>query len=163
MEKCDGGWMLKDQLSLGRVINIAFKDPDYKLEMMYFLMETMVDSFDKKTGIATFRQELPNTLPSQEYFDVWVRQSINSTAKAAFDKIYLENAIAANINATIMCDNVFTANLLEQNFDAKETIQTFSANQLISLDLPFIKNIDLDKLMSIRKYEENVFTNSELS
>ncbi len=159
LEKSDNGWIIKDKLSIGRAIKVSFKNDDPNRMMIYFLLETITENFNENKNIITFRQTLPETLPSQEYFDAWVKQSINSTAKAFFDRIYLENHIAAKINSTIMCNSNFTANLLEQNFNSQQTIQTFSANQLINLDLPFIQNIDLNELMAIRRSEEDVFTN----
>ena len=58
-----------------------------------------------------------------------------------------------------MCDNDFTSKLISQNFNVKKTIQTETANRIINFDLPFLDNINIEKLMFIREQEAEVFTN----
>ncbi len=86
-------------------------------------------------------------------------QSVNSSAKAAFDKIYIENLIANNLKATYLTNNTFTSNLLTKNLSAKETVETSSASQFMNLELPFLDKVDIDKLMTIRTFEADLFTN----
>ncbi len=156
----NGGWAIIDgELKPTRAINIRYKDLDIRNGEIFFLFQTEITDFNEETGVAQFRQHLPETPPDIEHFNAWVTQSINQSAKRVFDKIYLENMIASSIESTFLCNNNFTSSLLNQVFEQKENIKTFTANELINLDLPFINNIDPNKLMEIRKYEENVFTN----
>lgn len=64
-------------------------------------------------------------------------QSVNSSAKAIVDKIYLENLIANELKATYLTADLFTANLLTTNLHVKETVETASATQFMNLELPF--------------------------
>lgn len=156
----NGGWAIIDRkLKPTRAIHIRYKDLDIRNEEIFFLFQTEVTDFNAETGIAQFRQHLPETPPDIEHFNAWINQSVNQSAKKIFDKIYLENIIASSIDSTFLCNDSFTSSLLNQTFKQKEDIKTFTANELINLDLPFINNIDPIRLMDIRKYEEDVFTN----
>ena len=126
--------------------------------MIYHLFEIEVDKLNED-GTYTFRFNLPESIPEENYFKAWVKQSINSASKAYFDKIYIENYIASNLKSTYLCDNEFTSKLISQNYNIQDTIQTYTANQIINFELPFIDNIDIDKLMQVRELDANVFTN----
>ncbi len=95
----------------------------------------------------------------KETWDLWKFQSINSSSKAVFDKIYIENLIANNLNTTYLTDNTFTSNLLTKNLSANETVETSSASQFMNLELPFLDKVNIDKLMTIRTHEADLFTN----
>ena len=158
--KSGGGWqVIEDKLYPCRSIVVDFKDTYFKSSMIYHLFETEVISFDETTGKATFRQTLPDTAPDLNYFNAWVTQSVNSTSKHFFDRVFKENFISANLNSTYLCDNDFTSKLISQNFNVKKTIQTETANRIINFDLPFLDNINIEKLMFIREQEAEVFTN----
>ena len=89
----------------------------------------------------------------------WVFQSVNSSAKAIVDKIYLENLIANELKATYLTADLFTANLLTTNLHVKETVETASATQFMNLELPFLDKVNIEKLMQVRTFEADVFTN----
>lgn len=158
--KSGEGWqIMKDQLYPCRSISINFKDADFQRSMIYHLFEMKILNYDENTGQATFSQTLPDTAPDINYFNAWVTQSINSTSKHFFDKVFKENFISSNLNSTYLCDNDFTGKLISQNYNLKETIQTETATRLINFDLPFLENIDIEKLMTVREMESDVFTN----
>lgn len=161
MEKMkSGGWqVIDDKLYPCRSIVVDFKDTKFKSSMIYHLFEMEVLDFNEETGLATFRQTLPDTPPDNNHFNAWVTQSINSTSKAYFDRVFKENFISSNLNSTYLCDNEFTSNLITRNFNAKESIQTETANRLLNFDLPFLENIDIERLMTIRELDSDVFTN----
>jgi len=159
MVREDVGWGVKESLYPCRGIHIDFEDYNAEQTFIYHLWELIIDSFNETDGTATFKQTLPDTPPELNYFKAWVTQSVNSSSKAVFDKVYLENVIAAELNATYMCDNLFTANLLSTHFGAKESIKTHTATELLNMELPFIKDVNLEKLMAIRTHEKDVFTN----
>ncbi|MCT4636582.1 MAG: hypothetical protein N4A72_02645 [Bacteroidales bacterium] len=161
MEKMEsGGWqVIEDKLYPCRSIVVDFKNTNFKSSMIYHLFEMEVMDFNEETGLATFRQTLPDSAPDKNYFNAWVTQSINSASKAYFDRVFKENFISSNLNSTYLCDNEFTGNLITQNYNIKETIQTETANGLLNFDLPFLDNIDVEKLMSIRELDSDIFTN----
>ncbi|WP_412464379.1 hypothetical protein [Flavobacterium mekongense] len=161
--KSGSGWqVIEDKLHPCRSIVVDFKETNFQSSMIFHLFEMEVLNFDEKTGKATFRQTLPDTIPDTSHFNAWVTQSINSTSKHYFDQIFMENFISSNLNSTYLCDNDFTSKLISQNYTVKETIQTETANRIINFDLPFLDNIDIDKLMTIREMDSEVFTNFRL-
>jgi hypothetical protein len=164
MEKMEsGGWqVIEDKLHPCRSIVVDFKQTNFKSSMIYHLFEMEILSFDEATGLATFRQTLPDTPPDNNYFNAWVTQSINSASKAFFDRVFKECFISSNLNSTFLCDNNFTAQLISENYNVKETIQTETANRVINFELPFLDKIDIDKLMTIRELDSDVFTNFRL-
>jgi hypothetical protein len=158
----EDGWRVEDTLYPCRGIVIDFKDSDFKSSMIYHLFEAVVTDVDKKNGKVTFRETLPDKPPSLDHFNNWVSQSINSASKAFFDRVFKEIFISSNLNSTYLCDNRFTSDLISKLFPLKETIQTYTANKIINFELPFIDDIDIQKLMDIRVFEADVFTNFRL-
>lgn len=162
MEKLKNGegWqVVQDKLYPCRSIVVDFKDTFFKSSMIYHLFEMEIINFDEASGKATFRQTLPDTAPDLNYFNAWVTQSINSTSKHFFDRVFTENFIASNLNSTYLCDNDFTSKLVSQHYNTKETIQTETASRILNFDLPFLDNIDIDKLMFVREQDAEIFTN----
>jgi hypothetical protein len=158
MKKVEGGWLITDELFPCRGIHIEFNELKGQ-SSVFHLLETKIDEYDEKSRIVKFHQTLPDSPPTIENFNSWVTQSVNSTAKHIFDRIYVENFIASKIGSTYLCDNIFTSNLLRREFKMETDIQTFTANELINIELPFLSKISIDKLMEIRKFEADVFTN----
>ncbi|HIX96499.1 MAG TPA: hypothetical protein H9975_03285 [Candidatus Alistipes avistercoris] len=161
MEKVETeGWKINEkELYPCRSIMVGFKgDPNFRL--IYHLFKTQFLKYDQKTGLIEFN--LPKTPPEINSFKAWVTQSINSASKTFYDKVFGENIIAANLNSTYLCDNNFTYNLITRNFGNKQTIQTETATNIINFDLPFLDNINTQKLMMVREYDADVFTNFRL-
>ncbi len=158
-----GGWqVVEDKLYPCRGIVVDFKDTNFSKSLIYHLFEMQIMEFDEKTGKALFRQTLPDTPPDKDHFNAWVMQSVNSASKAYFDRVFQENFIAANLNSTYLCDNSFSSNLISRNFEVKESIQTFTASQFVNVELPFLEKIDIEKLMTIRELDADVFTSFRL-
>ncbi|SCY14132.1 hypothetical protein SAMN02927916_1246 [Flavobacterium anhuiense] len=157
--KSGDGWQVMEKLYPCRSIVVDFKETNFKSSMIYHLFQTEVLSMDETTGTVTFSHMLPDSAPEIDHFNAWVAQSINSTSKNFFDGIFKENFISSNLNSTYLCDNDFTSKLISQNYSVKETIQTETANRIINFDLPFLDNIDIEKLMNVREMDSGVFTN----
>lgn len=158
-----GGYAIMDsKLKPCRAIHVCFDEMGTGNGMLYFLMQTKVTSFDKNTGRAEFIQTLPDTPPDTNQFDAWVTQSINQAAKVIFDKIWLEASIAAKLNSTYLCNSRLSSELLTQNVQTSDSLQSFTANELMQVDLPFLRKISPSKIMQIRNNEAEVFTNFRL-
>lgn len=157
------GWIVdEDKLKLSRGIVVDFKNSDYSSSMIYHLFEMEVLKIDEETGKATIAQTLPDHPPSVDHFNAWVTQSVNSAAKAYFDRVFNESFISANLDSTYLVNNQFSSDLLNKNFQTKESIPSFTATQIMNIDLPFLDNLDTQALMDIRMYQEDVFTNFRL-
>ncbi len=165
MEKLENeGWAILDGKNLepSRAINIEFIGDQFKNGLIYFLTERKVLSIDENTNIAQIAQYIPPTPPERELFDAWVLQSINSAAKAYFDHTFGEVYIAEQLNSRFICESPLKNELLTKNLDISEDISTFTANQILNIELPFIDKIDTTKLMQVREAEADIFTNFRL-
>lgn len=158
-----GGWQIMDgNLYPCRGIAIEFAKANPSSGMIFHLIASEVVKTDDETREVVFRNWLPDTPPETEEFEAWVTQSINSTARKYFNEVFTENLISANLNATYLCDNLFTNDLISKHFQVHDSVQSFTTNQIINLEIPFLDKIDVDKLMSIRELDADTFTNFRL-
>jgi len=159
MIKADGGgWIIEKDLYPCRGIFIDFVASNYSHGMLYHLLESEVLDFDDANHKITFKDTLPDTPPDVDSFNAWVAQSVNSTSKYFYDQIFIENCLASSLECTYLTDNEFTSKLLTENFEQPESIKTFTANQLLKVELQFLNDIEVEKLMRIRTFDAEVFT-----
>jgi len=158
MEQADIGWRIleKNDFTPGIFVNFEGFERNEGLIYNYFLQEFEKTEDPNKS---LTKMKLADYPMDKKTWDIWVFQSINRSAKTVVDKIYYENLVANNLKATYLTDNTFTSNLLTQNLSAKETVETSSASQFMNIELPFLDQIDISKLMTIRTYEADIFTN----
>jgi hypothetical protein len=155
-----GGWQIMEgKLYPCRGIAIDFKNSNLYSGAIYHLFQTEVLDFNEETGVIKYRQTLPDTPPDNDHFLAWVHQSINSASGKYFEEVFLENMIAADLNSTYLCNNLFTADLVSKQFTLNDTIETYTANKILNMELPFLEEIDIDKLMNVRELDAEIFTN----
>lgn len=158
LQQDDCGWKVLDNTDLTPGIYITFENLEGHNGQIYnffnteFVKTDNPNKFLSKIALAKYPME-------RATWDIWVFQSVNRSAKAVFDKIYIENLIASDLKATYLTDNSFTATLLTRNLSTNETVETSSASQFMNLDLPFLDSIEINKLMEIRTNEAALFTN----
>jgi hypothetical protein len=161
MAKVEGGWRILDKNDLTPGLFIDFKNSNSSKGYIYHYFEQeFLPTEDPK--VFNTKMHLASYPMDKAIWEVWAHQSMNRSSESEVNKVYTENIIAADLKATYLCDNDFTAQLIVQNFPIKETIETATATQLINLQLPFLDKIKIDKLMDVRTYEEDVFTNFRL-
>jgi hypothetical protein len=160
--KNEEGWAILPgkELKPCRAINIEFEGDNFSNGSLYFLYQQKIISYDQKTRIAKVIQTMPETPPSQEEFDTWVLQSKNSVAKSYFDKTFSEAFLAEKLGSRLICENDLKNDLLSKHLQTtEEDIKGFTANQMLNIDLPFLEQIDTQKLMDVREFEADIFTN----
>lgn len=157
MIKEKGGWRILDNQDLTPGLIITFKDHDENHGSIFHYFEGEVDKIDSNSF--STKMELAKYPMDKNIWSAWVFQSINSSSKAIFDKIFIENLIANDLKATYLTDNTFTANLLTNNLEVKGNVETTLASQFMNLELPFLDNIDINKLMEIRTNEVDLLNN----
>jgi hypothetical protein len=163
MEKSDRGWkLLKGPLKPCRGISISFRDMDVLSGYVFHLLEQEVIDFNEETRKVTFRNTLPKYPPNDDQFLAWVNQSMNSSAGNFFKKLYDENIIATKLQSTYLCKDSFSAELISKFMYSQDNIQTTTANNLLNLELSFLENINLERLMQIRENESDIFTSFRL-
>lgn len=158
MKKVDKGWQLLDKQDYTPGIHITFDGLDKNHGFIYnFLLQEFKKT--DKPNIFETSMTLADYPLEKKTWDIWVFQSINRSALTVVDKILFENIIANQLKATYLTNNDFTSELLTKNLSVKDTVETASATQFLNIQLPFIDKIDIEKLMTIRTYEADVFTN----
>lgn len=159
MEKIANGYqVVENNLYPCRTIIVDFKGDGFSQGFFYQLMAVQFEDVDESARSVKFRQWLPTTPPDASEFDTWVLQSTNRSAKAYFDKVYSEICISSNLGSLYLCDNNFSNDLISKSFETKDTIQSYTANRIINVELPFLDNIDTEKLMTIREFDADTFT-----
>lgn len=161
--KMQGGAMIVDgSFELGRGIHVRFEDHGGEDTRLYWLAQQEIQPM--KPGEQTLRVStfLPPWPPEQEEFDRWVYQSINQTAGPLYRRLVLENTFAVRYGASYFSNSPFVFRLLEQVVPVEDTIQTNTANALMSVELPFLDEVDVETLMKVRQEEGEAFQSFRL-
>lgn len=161
LEKSEKGYIIFDKQPLvpGRAIAINFDDIGNLNGKIYFLMESKILSYDEETRIVNYAQYLPETPPSIEEFDNWVKQSINQAAISHFESLNTKLALSFALKGNLLVNETFDYDLLGAHMGHESSIENYTTNQMLNIDLPFMDKIDTQKLMQIREHEADIFTN----
>jgi hypothetical protein len=158
----DGKMTIDGSFELGRDIHIRFKDHGIDDARGYKLAKQYIKSKDDETRTVNsiiFRTEEP---PDQATFDHWVFQSINQTAEHFYRRVFLENTFAVKYGASYMTKSPLVFKLLEQIMPVEGTVQTNTINALLSVEIPFLDQVDIETLMKVRTEEGEVFKSFRL-
>lgn len=162
MEKSEsGGWKILDKQDLTPGLFVTFQELDKVQGQIYnyfhqeYIKTDEPNTFEMKMKLADYPV-------NQNEWNAWSNQCLNQSSKAVVEKIYYESMVACDLKATYLTDNTFTSELLIKNLQAKETIETSSATQFMNIELPFLDKVNIDRLMDIRNYEAETFTNFRL-
>ncbi len=148
------GRIVQQSLERGRRISIVFGD-DRRDGFGYDLLMPKVTSFDEATLRLKLEASLPSELPSQEYFENWVRQSIHQSARAHFSMLAKDVNWAAQCGAFYLTESEFCGNLLATCDPCQHhSIEEITARGTLELDLPFFAEVDFSSLMKARADEE---------
>ncbi len=160
MQKADKGWTILDKLDYTAGLFIKFRGLS---ENSGFIYHYMYQEILKQIGDEVyFSMKIADYPVNKLEWDAWVFQSINSASKGAVDKINLELLVTNDLGSTYLTNKDFNAGLITKNIKSNETIETVSASQFLNLNLPFIENIDVRRLMEIRENEADTFSNFRL-
>src|SRR6185312_15104329 len=104
-------------------------------------------------------------IPDVNYFEHWVKQSINSAAAQKYNQLTAENILAADLRATYVTTSELDFELLQQIVPERDATNNFAVNAVMNLNLPSFENINIENLMKIRTEEHDAFRNfrSELN
>jgi hypothetical protein len=156
LTKAKDGWLM-EELDVCRAITIDFRDDDTPHVAIYHLFEQQLVRKDDITGIVTFRQYMPDTLPSRPYFDRWVRQSVHRTAAEYYYELTTEMLMTAQLGASYLSTSPFKHEVLQRFFPTKNGVTTRTAETFLNLELPFLDQIDTETLMQVRNNDGEVF------
>jgi len=157
MEKAAQGWHILDKLDYTNGLFINFKGIDGNAGFIYhYMYQEALKTSGNKTKVVMRLADYP---VNKDEWDVWLFQCVNSAAKATVDKINLELMVSNDLGATYLTDKEFNSGLITKNLSTPETIETATASQFLNINVPFLDRIEISKLMEVRKFEEDTFTN----
>jgi hypothetical protein len=147
-----------NELQLCREIMISFNnhtDSGYG----YILHESNFELLDQETGTFEAEMMLPDTLPDIESFRNWVTQSFHLSCKQLYDEVLCKNIIASKYRASYLAESQFVFDLLNQFLPTQNSIPTNTANIFLNMELPFLGNVDIARIMEIRMNYGEEFQN----
>jgi hypothetical protein len=131
----------------------------------YVLFETIPFQESQVNAESEWGMYLPNEAPNIEEFEAWVNQSFYLSSKNLYQNVLKKNIFATELGAYYLSESQFVFDLLSQHFPLRETsIKQSTTNILMSLDkLPFLEDIDIPTLMSVRMDYGDEFQNFRLN
>lgn len=139
-----------------RRISVSFEGSDTG-SYLYMLQETRAAHVDRKTGRFSMQMRIPDSPPSAASFDVWVEQSINSSAHGFFKQATTGMGLAGSLNAMYLAPTSLAAEIADFVLPSADGIPAFSASQALRLELPWLENAAPGILMEIRSSDGEAF------
>ena len=155
LSKKPTGWILDEELNIGRAIAIEFVGDDGNMHI-YNLAQQRVVKLNEQTRVAHFEISLPDEPPTKDHFDAWVSQSINQAAIAHFEQLRKGVSLASSIGASFLTRSEFCYSLLGSQPAAKD-IRSYTADRVLNMEVPFLEDVDMADLMSIRMNDGEEF------
>jgi hypothetical protein len=156
----NGHFISDDQLNPTRRILIDFVDSPYDEKDIYHLQNFRPIAYDETTKQATFVVEMPDTPPTKDDFNIWVQQSINTSMISFIQKVYREIHHANILGAKYLTNSQLVSDTVSLNIEHnQQSIPEYTANVMLDIELPFIKDIDVTRLMQVRESETDIFNN----
>lgn len=158
--KKDGDkWMILDENDFTPGIILDFMGCDGRFSKHFSYMEQEIFNVNYESRTFEAKMKLAEYPMKTDVWNNWVKQSVLKTSYAAIDRVLFENVMAADFGATYLTDNSFVSDMLVEQFGEQEDITSSSATQFMNINLPFLDRVDIGKLMDIRRFEDNTFTN----
>ena len=149
------GLTIEETLYPCRQISISY--PKEEQSQLHALHQLEPLSSNEKSSSFEVRLRLPKDPPEANYFNAWVYQALNKSAKGFFDQLLAENAIASEQGVSYLTRSSFVFDLLQKGIPTEVSIKTQTANVLLNLEVPFCETVDINTLMRIRQDDGEAF------
>jgi len=157
LRKAEEGWEVLDDAQPSRGIIIDFDgNPEDEGTHIFHLQEVEPLSTGDD-GKMRVKITLPETQPDTAYFNAWVLQSRNSAAHDFYQKTLAEMAISSQLNSMFYTDSTIKFDLLNFLGAQHQSIQEYTAQSMLNIDLPFLNNVNAETLMRLRLDEGESF------
>lgn len=156
-----GGYYLNPDEGFGisRAIHVSFGEENLANGNMYYLTKMLLSPPDEN-NIAKLEMFLPKESPAKEEFETWVTQSINSSAINHYSETVKEIELSSQLGTMYLTNEQIRSDLLRINGDDPDkTIENFSLETFLNYEIPYLENIDLNKLMELKEFDGDVFAN----
>ncbi|MDT7517002.1 hypothetical protein [Rhodoferax mekongensis] len=149
------GLLIQRHLEIGRRIHVDFDGKDSGLTFGYDLIQQETVALDRESGVVKMRMHMPTTLPTKEFFDAWVSQSINSSARQHFERLHADIRWSAKFGAQYLTRSQFAASVLDYTDSAlPSSIQSSTSSGWLNLDLTIFNDVSMERLLAARADEE---------
>jgi hypothetical protein len=142
-----------------RSINVAFKGTASRVGSLYFLSQIETTRADDTTGIIEMYQTFPDTPPPIQQFHLWVAQSLNQAARTFYKQIIMDAQISETINSIYLTSSPFISDTVNKAQLIAKTLKNDVAYKTLDLELPIIKDIQLEDIIRIRQNDGEAFQN----
>jgi len=134
-----------------RNIHIHFDDAVAGGAYGFQLLEQEVLSVNRTTGRAQVAMRMPKEPPTQEYFDAWVEQSLNSSARQHFDGLCRDVTSSMRFGSQLLTRSAFAASVLQSSgYAAPDTIASATTSGVLNLNLAAFDDAPMQRLMEAR-------------
>jgi len=154
--KTDKGLIVQNVLEVGRGIAVRFKDDIEENVDIYNLFVQKVINMDNETQVVQFQMTLPDELPSTNEFEAWVNQSINQSAIEHYNQLLKGMVLSERFGASYLTGSKFTHSILGSN-SSDNDVKSHVSDCILNLNLPFLENITMQDLMSVRMNDGEAF------
>lgn len=154
--KSDKGLIVADSLEVGRRIAVQFRGHYRDETMLYELFRTRDVSSREGKNILSVAMDLPDEPPPRDHFLWWVMQSIHQAARHHCEEVGKNLALAQELDSAYLTASDFTYALLGESAKQK-SVTGFTADCVLNLDLPYIDDISMSDLMSVRENDGDAF------
>ena len=147
---------LQEPLKKGTGLYLAFPEcPERMGEIVQYTNMQYVT--EDATGRMLVKIGIPDTITDEE-FQIWLNQSINTASRKLYDETYQELYFAQMLHSMYMTRSQFKADLLAKRVD-NNSMQSAIANLTLKLEVPVFHGVDLKDIIEIRQNYGQSFKN----
>ena len=164
MRQLDGvGWEVRqnDKLEPCRAISVLLRG--FEESKIFHL--TAIKKHEPEPGrenVLRTTQWIPEEPPDPETFGNWITQSVNQFSGNVFGRVASDIRNAAGYCTMMFTDSQLVSELLKLQMTEQGGIQEDLANLAMRFELPFLDNLTVDDLMTVRQKEGEAFENYRL-
>ena len=156
------GWVVRrgDKLEPCRGIAVHLRGIDEA--MAFHLTATKHEPVPGRENRLRVTQWFPSEPPDEETFRNWVTQSVNQFSGRVYRRVVADVANAIGSGTMMFTDSQFVSELLQLQLTENGGLREDLANLAMRFELPFLDNLSIADLMTIRELEGEAFQSYRL-
>lgn len=115
-----------------------------------------------RENLLRITQWIPDEPPDPEMFRNWIAQSVNQFSGDVYSRVAADLRDAADFGTLMFTDSQLVSQLLEVQVTEQGGIREDLANLAMRFELPFLDDLSVDDLMTIRQLEGEAFESYRL-
>ena len=158
-----GGWKAwqGDELEPCRAILVRLRGYDGAMTFHLTAIKKH-ESLPSRENRLRIVQWIPDEPPDPEAFQNWVTQSVNQFSGNVYRRVASDIRNAAGFGTMVFTDSQLVSELLKLQVTEQGGIREDLANLAMHFELPFLDDISVDDLMTVRQLEGEAFENYRL-